>query len=89
MPLAFKVRLRDGRVRRVTELLETHEGEVELGDGELLFGNAEGSGFYRVAYDAAALERVIGRLAELAPVERVSLLADLAWALRASGQLPQ
>ncbi len=87
VPLAFKVRLRDGRVRRVTQLLEAHEGEVELGDGELLFGNAEGSGFYRVAYDAVALGRVTARLGELAPVERVSLLADQWAQVRAGAPL--
>jgi aminopeptidase N len=66
--------------------LRKASGEVALEgtEGGWFFGNAEGSGFYRVAYDEADLRQLAGHLAELSPVERVSLLGDQ-WAQVRSG----
>ncbi|MHB1710401.1 MAG: ERAP1-like C-terminal domain-containing protein, partial [Acidimicrobiales bacterium] len=47
--------------------------------------NAGGSGYYRVSYPAATLERLAGCLADLAPLERYNLVSDT-WAAALSGQ---
>jgi puromycin-sensitive aminopeptidase len=52
-----------------------------------LFANAGNTGFYRVAYDGPALQKLATNLKALAPAERTSLLADR-WALVRSGQVP-
>ena len=49
-----------------------------------LLGNAEGSGFYRVAYEPAALAALAAHREALLPVERISLLNDQ-WALVRAG----
>ena len=49
--------------------------------------NAGGSGYYRVAYPTAMVERLAGRLGELAPLERYNLVADT-WAARRSRARP-
>ena len=78
VPLTVKVSAAGGHTR-VTRLLETAEGAVPLGGGRFIFGNAEGCGFYRVAYAPELLAQVTANLGALSPVERVSLLAD-SWA---------
>jgi puromycin-sensitive aminopeptidase len=50
-----------------------------------VYANAGSTGFYRVAYDAAALQLLRGHLAALAPAERIGLLADQ-WALVRAAQ---
>ncbi len=49
--------------------------------------NAGGSGYFRVAYPTAMVERLAGRLGELAPLERYNLVSDT-WAAALSGQAP-
>ncbi|HEV3132708.1 MAG TPA: M1 family metallopeptidase [Acidimicrobiales bacterium] len=49
--------------------------------------NAGGSGYFRVAYTTAAVERLAGRLADLEPLERYNLVSDT-WAAALSGQAP-
>ena len=49
--------------------------------------NAGGSGYYRVSYPAATLERLAGTLGELAPLERYNLVSDT-WAAALAGQAP-
>ncbi|WNG40697.1 M1 family metallopeptidase [Archangium violaceum] len=77
-----------GGVREQRVLLREAQTKVTLeGSGEVkwLCANAGSTGFYRVQYDAAALERMSANLAALEPSERISLLADQ-WALARSGQ---
>jgi puromycin-sensitive aminopeptidase len=49
--------------------------------------NAGGSGYYRVSYPAATIERLAGQLGDLAPLERYNLVSD-AWASALAGQAP-
>jgi aminopeptidase N len=49
--------------------------------------NAGGSGFYRVSYPTAAVERLAGRLDALEPLERYNLVSDT-WAAALSGRAP-
>jgi puromycin-sensitive aminopeptidase len=49
--------------------------------------NAGGSGFYRVSYPTATVERLAAGLGGLAPLERYNLVSD-AWAAALSGQGP-
>ncbi|HSP77551.1 MAG TPA: M1 family metallopeptidase, partial [Myxococcaceae bacterium] len=77
-----------GAVEEQRVLLREEEAEVTLegqGEVEWLCANAGATGFYRVAYEGAALERLSNHLQELAPAERISLLADQ-WALVRSGE---
>ena len=58
---------------------------IEPGDDALV--NAGGSGFYRVRYTPELLEGVAGRLGELEPEERYSVVSDT-WANVLSGEVP-
>jgi puromycin-sensitive aminopeptidase len=49
--------------------------------------NAGGSGYYRVAYPTATLEKLATASAELAPLERYNLVSDT-WATALAGQAP-
>jgi puromycin-sensitive aminopeptidase len=49
--------------------------------------NAGGSGFYRVSYPSATVERLATGMGDLAPLERYNLVSD-AWAAALSGQGP-
>ena len=57
-----------------------------LGATDLLV-NAGGSGFYRVAYPTAVVERLSAILPELEALERYNLISD-SWAAALSGQSP-
>ncbi|MCI0569240.1 MAG: ERAP1-like C-terminal domain-containing protein, partial [Myxococcaceae bacterium] len=75
-----------GVVHEKRLLLRERTATVELdATPEWVCGNAGSSGFYRVAYEPDALERLARHLPALAPSERVSLLAD-AWARVRAGQ---
>ncbi len=77
-----------GAMEELRVLLREEEAEVTLegqGEVEWLCANAGATGFYRVAYEGVALERLSNHLRELAPAERISLLADQ-WALVRSGE---
>ena len=49
--------------------------------------NAGGSGYYRVSYPPAMVERLAAGLADLAPLERYNLVSDT-WAASLAGQAP-
>jgi puromycin-sensitive aminopeptidase len=74
----------DGEPR--AELLAKRGGTATGGDGDRLV-NAGGSGYYRVSYPTATVDRLALRLGELAPLERYNLVSD-AWAASLSGQAP-
>ncbi|PTL83050.1 M1 family metallopeptidase [Vitiosangium sp. GDMCC 1.1324] len=88
-PVPMVLRYADSSgVREQRVLLREGQAKVTLeGSGEVkwLSANAGSTGFYRVQYDAQALERLSANLQALAPAERISLLADQ-WALARSGQ---
>ena len=59
-------------------LLAAAEDDLALpGAPEWAIANAGGHGFYRVAYAPALLDRLTANLAELAPIERFNLVADV------------
>jgi puromycin-sensitive aminopeptidase len=88
-PVPMVLRFEDGAgVREHRLLLRDERATVTLeGSGEVkwVFANAGNTGFYRVAYDGPALQKLATNLKALAPAERTSLLADR-WALVRSGQ---
>ena len=57
------------------------------GCGRPVKANLGDSGYYRVQYDAAALQGLTGLYAALAPADRVNLLSD-EWALVQAGRAP-
>jgi len=69
-------------------LLDQSSAPLPTGDdttGPAPVVNAGGWGVYRVAYTAARLELLAGRLGELEPLERFNLVADT-WALVLAGR---
>ena len=90
-PVPVVLRWRDGAgVHEQRHLLRDEAGEVTLpGEGEIrwLVANGGATGFYRVAYDDAGLQALastIGAQVDLAPAERIALLAD-GWSLVRAG----
>ncbi len=68
-------------------LLDGREAQVELGDADWFFPNAEGAGFYRFSLDDGSLAALGGRMQQvLAPHERL-LLANNQWALLKAGHV--
>jgi puromycin-sensitive aminopeptidase len=63
----------------------TGTGAAGTGGDRLV--NAGGSGFYRVSYPSATVERLAAGLGDLAPLERYNLVSD-AWAAALSGRGP-
>lgn len=90
-PVPMVLRFEDGAgVREQRVLLRDARTTVTLdGAGEVkwLCANGGSTGFYRVAYEKPALDRLAANLGTLAPSERISLLADM-WALVRAGQAP-
>ena len=86
-PWQVPVQLRlDGRSERV--MLAGGETRLPLPAGvAAVLVNAGGHGFYRVRYSAELLERLLARLADLAPIERFNLVSDTAAAV-AAGLVP-
>jgi puromycin-sensitive aminopeptidase len=88
-PVPLVLRWADAAGEHETRLLLRERSAVtELpasGAVKWLCANAGSSGFYRVAYDAAALQALRENLAALAPAERIALIADQ-WALVRAGQ---
>ncbi|MDY7227835.1 M1 family metallopeptidase [Hyalangium rubrum] len=88
-PVPVVLRFEDGDgVREQRFLLREERATVLLeGSGEVrwLCANAGSTGFYRVAYEGTALEKLASNLKALAPSERIALLADR-WALMRAGQ---
>ena len=87
-PVPLVLRWRDdGGVHEHRHLLRgTSESLALPATGRVAWvcANAGATGFYRVAYDAAGLEALAANLADLAPPERISLVAD-GWALVRAG----
>lgn len=90
-PVPMVLRFEDGAgVREQRVLFRDARATVTLeGTGEVkwLCANGGSTGFYRVAYEKAALDKLSAHLGTLAPSERISLLADT-WALVRAGQAP-
>ena len=89
VPIVLRFRDAVG-VKEQTILLATETARVPIaaeGPVSWCIGNAEARGFYRTAYDADALERLLPCVAELRPAERVVLISD-AWALVRAGEAP-
>jgi puromycin-sensitive aminopeptidase len=88
-PVPMVLRFRDAEgVKEQRVLLRNASATVDLaaaGEVAWLCANAGSTGFYRVAPDAALLAALTRGVAELAPAERIGLLAD-AWALVRSGE---
>ncbi len=82
------VRYARGRVT-ATVLLDKPQHAVTLGacGDEPLIVNVGGIGFYRVAYEPAALAALTRRFVALAPADRATLLSDT-FALVQAGRLP-
>jgi puromycin-sensitive aminopeptidase len=87
-PVPLVLRWRDaGGLHEHRHLLRGASESVTLpatGDVSWVCANAGATGFYRVAYDGAGLEALASNLADLAPPERTSLIAD-GWALVRAG----
>jgi puromycin-sensitive aminopeptidase len=85
------LRFRDaGGIREQPVLLAAETARVPIaaqGPVAWCIGNAEARGFYRTAYDAETLARLLPAVNELRPAERVVLISD-AWALVRSGEAP-
>jgi puromycin-sensitive aminopeptidase len=83
-PVPLVLRWRDDEgVREHRHLLARGEEEIAIparGAVRWLCANAGATGFYRVRYDAGSLAALAASLGELAPPERIALLAD-GWAL--------
>jgi puromycin-sensitive aminopeptidase len=88
-PVPLVVRYADAAgVHEQRLLLRGRSAEVTLpGEGEVAWvcANAGATGFYRVAYDVAAVAELARNLRALAPAERIALLAD-EWALVRAGE---
>jgi puromycin-sensitive aminopeptidase len=88
-PVPLVVRWQDaGGVHEQRALLRMEERQLDLpGEGEIAWvvANAGSTGFYRVAYDAAALAAIAANLQALEPSERIGILSD-EWALVRAGE---
>ncbi|MEI7704459.1 MAG: M1 family metallopeptidase [Deltaproteobacteria bacterium] len=87
-PVPVVLRFGDDRGAREQRVL-LRDGEMEVvleavGPVRWVFGNAGGTGFYRVDHARADREALARNLPELRPEERISLVAD-EWALLRAG----
>ncbi len=74
-----------GRAASERLMLSEPETRVALPAGfDAVVVNEGGHGFYRVRYSSELLERLLGRLPELLPIERFNLVND-AWAVTVAG----
>jgi puromycin-sensitive aminopeptidase len=86
VPLVLRYR-DESSVREHRELLRSEEAAVvppARGQLQWILANAGARGFYRVAYDAPLLRRLIEALPELESEERMNLVSDQ-WALVRAG----
>ncbi|HVU49378.1 MAG TPA: M1 family metallopeptidase [Polyangia bacterium] len=85
------LRFRDARgTQEQRVLLDEREKTVTLaavGPVSWCLGNAEARGFFRTAYDAPTLARLLPELPALRPAERMTLVSDQ-WALVRAGVVP-
>ena len=68
-------------------LLDAKGSEGPAGGGRDRVVNAGGSGYFRVAYPTAMVERLAAGLGDLAPLERYNLVSDT-WATSLAGRAP-
>ncbi len=85
IPFVGRVGTKSG-TRRVRKLLDKRSGALQLGPGPLrfIYGNADESGFFRPAHEAAELEALAKNRRRLDAVERLGLL-EHQWAIVQSG----
>jgi puromycin-sensitive aminopeptidase len=86
------LRFRDARgIKEQPVLLRDGSAEFAIAGAEgpvaWCIGNADARGFFRTAYDPAALARLLPELAALRPAERMTLVSDQ-WALVRAGEAP-
>jgi puromycin-sensitive aminopeptidase len=89
VPMVLRFRDDDG-VKEQRVLLDARERAVALeakGQVRWCLGNADARGFFRTAYDAPTLARLLPELAALRPAERMTLVSDQ-WALVRAGLVP-
>jgi puromycin-sensitive aminopeptidase len=80
--------LREADVDSPPILLDGTGGAAAAGSGSHdRLVNAGGSGYFRVSYPTAMVDRLGDRLADLVPLERYNLVSDT-WAASLSGQAP-
>ncbi len=80
----------DTGTREQRVLLDARASTVKLtstGVARWCFGNADARGFFRTAYDAETLARLLPEVAALRPSERMALVSDQ-WALVRAGAVP-
>jgi len=85
IPMVFRYGTRDGEVREIRHLLDSHSGAVDLPEATWYYPNGAGAGFYRTAFDDRSASLLASGIGSLAPVERLALL-DNHWALARAGQ---
>jgi puromycin-sensitive aminopeptidase len=73
-----------GRASTERRLLATPETRLAVPKLGTVLVNEGGHGFYRVRYSDELLQRLLGALPELAPIERFNLVND-AWAVTVAG----
>jgi puromycin-sensitive aminopeptidase len=73
-----------GRASTERRLLATPETRLTVPKLGTVLVNEGGHGFYRVRYSDELLQRLLGALPELAPIERFNLVND-AWAVTVAG----
>jgi puromycin-sensitive aminopeptidase len=85
------LRFRDAKgVKEQRVLLDAREKSIALeavGPVSWCLGNADARGFFRTAYDAPTLARLLPELGALRPAERMTLVSDQ-WALVRAGVVP-
>jgi aminopeptidase N len=86
-PLAWRIPVRLGLLGQapVQILLGPDGGEVTLAGCGAVIGNEGDTGYYRVAYEPAALDALVGAFERLDVADRAVLVGDL-WALVAAGR---
>jgi puromycin-sensitive aminopeptidase len=89
VPMVLRFRDAEG-VKEQRVLLDRRESVVTLeatGPVRWCLGNADARGFFRTAYDAPTLARLLPEVATLRPSERMALVSDQ-WALVRAGVVP-
>jgi puromycin-sensitive aminopeptidase len=89
VPMVLRFRDAEG-IKEQRVLLDARERTVSLnakGPVSWCFGNADARGFFRTAYDAPTLGRLLPELGALRAAERLTLISDQ-WALVRAGVVP-
>ena len=89
VPMVLRFRDAEG-IKEQRVLLDERARTIALeakGPVRWCLGNADARGFFRTAYDAATLARLLPELGALRPAERMTLVSDQ-WALVRAGVVP-